>query len=178
MKKTLLLFSILIIFMGCSPKAVSPDGNISMQIGEDGSITVLYKGQTAVELASVGMTTATRGEGLVFQKIKKTGNIVESYEMVGGKKLLCSNEANEYVYQFKDSLQKEIKLVFRLYNDGVAFRYEIPALEEALIKDELTTIRIPEGRKRWMQTYDQGYEGFYPESTTGKITTGRNRSQQ
>ena len=58
------------MFMGCSPKAVSPDGNISMQIGEDGGITVLYKGQTDVELASVGMTTATRGEGLVFQKIK------------------------------------------------------------------------------------------------------------
>ena len=62
--------------MGCAPKAVSPDGNISMQMGEDGGITVLYKGQTAVELPSVGMTTATRGEGLVFQNMKKTGKIV------------------------------------------------------------------------------------------------------
>ena len=174
MKKTLLLFSILMLLMGCSPKAVSPDGNISMQIGEDGGITVLYKGQTAVELASVGMTTTTRGEGLVFQKIKKTGNIVESYEMVGGKKLLCSNEANEYALNYVDENGMPLKMVMRLYNDGIAFRYELSGLESDTLKDEQTTYRIPEGTNRWIQRWTEAYEDFFPLSTTGKARWSQN----
>ena len=174
MKKVLLFLCTLAMFMGCAPKAVSPDGNISMQMGEDGGITVLYKGQTAVEMPSVGMTTASRGEGLVFQNMKKTGKIVESYEMVGGKKLLCSNEANEYVLNYTDSNGMPLKMVFRIYNDGIVFRYELSGLESDTLKDEQTTYRIPEGTNRWIQRWTEAYEDFFPLSTTGKGRRSQN----
>lgn len=189
MKNKLLLALACLLLCACGniKNQTSPNGKIELTyvgdkaknhafkvnyIGENGAIE-------ALDIPVVGVLTSNEwGKNLTLEGVSKANYIKEEYTMLTGKRKACSNEANEYVYQFKDSLQKDIKLVFRLYNDGVAFRYEIPALEEALIKDELTTIRIPEGRKRWMQTYDQGYEGFYPESTTGKITTGRNRSQQ
>ncbi|MBO5016094.1 MAG: glycoside hydrolase family 97 N-terminal domain-containing protein, partial [Bacteroidaceae bacterium] len=95
-------------------------------------------------------------------------NRSETYTMQTGKRNNIHCEFNEYTYTFKDSLNHELRMVFRLYNDGVAFRYEIPQLDNALIQDELTTYRIPEGQKRWVQSYDPSYERFYPESVTGE----------
>ena len=62
MKRIIVIIGIaMVMCLGCSPKAVSPNGNLSMQMNEDGGITVLYKGTKAIELSSVGMTTTTRG---------------------------------------------------------------------------------------------------------------------
>lgn len=169
MKRIIVLIGIaMVLCMGCSPKAVSPDGNLSMQMNEDGGITVLYKGTKAIELSSVGMTTTTRGEGLVFRNMKKTGKIVEDYEMVGGKRKLCHNEGNEYVLNYVDSKGMPLKMVFRLYNDGIAFRYELSGLENEVLVDEMTTYHIPEGTDRWIQRWTEPYEDFFPSSDTGK----------
>lgn len=154
--------------LGCSREAVSPDGDLRMELGDDGSITVLYKGGKTIELSSVGVTTTTRGRDLVFKGMKKTGRIVEDYEMTGGKKLICHNEANEYVLDYLDSNGKPLKMVFRLYNDGVAFRYELSGLDNEVLTDEQTTYRIPEGTDRWIQRWTEPYEDFFPHSTTGK----------
>jgi alpha-D-xyloside xylohydrolase len=64
------------------------------------------------------------------------------------------------------SLSDGVTLVMRLYNDGVAFRYEGKAISA---KKELTTFRIPEGTKRWMEQWADSYEGFFPLSTTAKV---------
>lgn len=174
MKRIILLIGALALCLSCTVEPVSPNGNLSMQIEEDGGITVLYKGKSAVELSSVGMTTTTRGEGLVFKKIRERGHIVEEYEMIGGKKLLCSNEANEYVLNYVDKNGEPLDLVMRLYNDGIAFRYELSDLQGEKLVDEQTTYHIPEGTDRWIQRWTEAYEDFFPHSTTGK---GR-RSQQ
>ena len=44
MKRFTLLIGVLALCISCKVQPVSPDGNLSMQIGEDGGITVLYKG--------------------------------------------------------------------------------------------------------------------------------------
>ena len=168
MKRFIILMCMAAFCLGCSPKAASPDGNLNMQMGEDGSITVLYKGNKALEISSVGITTSTRGEGLVFQNIKKTGKVVEDYEMVGGKKLMCHNEGNEYVLNYVDKNGKPLKMVFRIYNDGIAFRYELSDLVNEKLTGEMTTYHIPEGTGRWIQRWTEPYEDFFPYSTTGQ----------
>ena len=82
--------------------------------------------------------------------------------MLTGKRLACSNEANEYV----TTLGEGIKMVLRLYNDGIAFRYDYP---EAWTGSDPTVFRIPEGTRRWMQQWTDSYEGFFPLSTTYKV---------
>lgn len=185
--KNKLLFALACLLLCACGKQTSPNGKIELAyVGDNAqnhAFKVNYMAENGavevLDIPAIGVLTSNEwGKNLTLEGVSKANYIKEEYTMLTGKRKVCSNEANEYVYSFKDSLQKDIKLVFRLYNDGVAFRYEIPALEESLIKDELTTIRIPEGRKRWIQAYDQGYEAFYPESTTGKMTTGRNRTQQ
>ena len=82
--------------------------------------------------------------------------------MLTGKRLACSNEANEYV----TTLGEGIKMVLRLYNDGIAFRYDYP---EAWTGSDPTVFRIPEGTRRWMEQWTDSYEGFFPLSTTYKV---------
>lgn len=173
MKRTVLFLSILTVLSGCSVHPESPNGKISMETdGVDACI--MYEGTKVLDISDLGMTTTATGKGLVFQGIKKSGKIVEEYGMTGGKELLCGNEANEYVLSYKDAEGKPFKAVFRLYNDGVAFRYELSGLQGETVVDETTTYNIPEGTNRWIQRWTEAYEDFFPLSTTGQ---GR-RSQQ
>ena len=88
--------------------------------------------------------------------------LTSNYQMLTGKRLVCNNEGNEYVA----TLGEGVKMVLRLYNDGIAFRYEYP---EAWTGSDPTIFRIPEGTRRWMQQWTDSYEGFFPLSTTYKV---------
>ncbi len=154
----------------------SPDGSIVLQQQENANgelgLTVNYikEGvQTEVmQIPVIGMLTQNqRGTNLSLQDISQLPQVVENYTMITGKQKECSNVGNEYLFQFADSLGGKLAMRFRLFDDGIAFRYELPALENDKIKEELTTYRIAEGTKRWMQRFKDDYENFFPLSETG-----------
>ena len=58
----------------------------------------------------------------------------------------------------------------RLYNDGIAFRYEYSNLQNQKHPEEKTVYMIPEGTKRWFMQWAESYEGFFPQNTTYKET--------
>jgi hypothetical protein len=93
------------------------------------------------------------------------GMIKDDYQMLSGKRLHCTNQAREYEAKLSDNL----RLVLRLYNDGIAFRYEWSGLQDQVLPKEQTTYLIPEGTKRWMQQWTEAYEGFFPLTTTCKV---------
>ena len=155
----------------------SPDGELRLVCeagdGQSPSFKVykVIKGDT-LEVMHLPMTGVWMengiGRNLHLNGVACGFNRSETYTMQTGKRNNIHCEFNDYTYTFKDSLNHELRMVFRLYNDGVAFRYEIPQLDNALLQDELTTYRIPEGQKRWVQSYDPSYERVYPESVTGE----------
>ena len=154
------------VCLGCSIQPKSPNGKISMQTDGE-QICIMYDGQPVLDIASVGIRTSATGEGMTFHGISKTGRISEEYQMLAGKTLSCSNEANEYVLKYTDKNGKPVRLVFRLYNDGIAFRYELSDLDGETLVDENTVYHIPEGTGRWIQRWTEPYEEFFPYSTTG-----------
>lgn len=161
------------ILQGCYAQPLSsPNGKIAVRHNknEDQSLsfTIAYADKKVLTIPLVGMLTEKgRGAELKFEKVIGPRAIRESYVMQSGKRRECSNEANEYIYLFSDKQDREFRINFRLYNDGIAFRYEMKGLEQDVIATELTTYRIAEGTKRWMQKYDVSYEDFYPEATSG-----------
>jgi hypothetical protein len=178
MKKDIVLLLLGFFLFSCtgSHVPVSPNGKIKVLYtsldNESPALKVMYVDGTVetevLEIPELGVVTENgHGKGLKLNNISAPTSVKGSYTMLTGKKKLCSYDANEYVYTFSDSLNQELKFVLRLYNDGLAFRYEIPQLEETLIKNEQTVYRIPEGKNRWIQTYDMGYEKFYPLTTSG-----------
>ena len=133
-------------------QVASPNGRISAQA--DGTTLVInYEGKQALQLEELPFTNTA----FSFVRLVK-----DDYRMLTGKRLVCSNEGNEYVA----SLGEGIKMVLRLYNDGIAFRYDYP---EAWTGSDPTVFRIPEGTRRWMEQWTDSYEGYFPLSTTYKV---------
>ena len=98
----------------------------------------------------------------------KCGRVKDDYRMISGKQRHPHNEANAYVFEYADGNGRPVRLVFRLYNDGVAFRYELSGLKDERLKEERTVFFLPEGTRRWIQEWNVAYEDFYRFSTSGR----------
>lgn len=132
--------------------------------------------KSVLSRAALGMETDRQ----LFRNLKllsasETLPITEDYRMVTGKKNHCTNEGLERTYRFVNEQQQVLNVTFRVYNDGVAFRYALDAAgpDTEFITNELTTYPIAGGTKRWMQQYVNDYEGFFPLSTNGENVEGR-----
>ena len=130
----------------------SPNGKLSAQ-AEGKTLVISYEGKKALQMEELPFANSD------FSFVR---NVKEDYRMLTGKRLVCSNEGNEYVA----TLGEGVKMVLRLYNDGIAFHYDYP---EAWTGSDPTVFRIPEGTRRWMQQWTDSYEGFFPLSTTYKV---------
>ena len=169
MKKLVLAIFLLVCTAAAMAKpvrAVSPNGKLSLQQQGNGYV-ISCNGQQVLNISQVGITTSTVGEGLTFQRMVKRGKVKVDYQMKEGKRLHPTNVANEYVCEYADQNGVPVLLVFRLYNDGVAFRYELSDLKGEQLKGEQTVYTIPEGTRRWMQKWSDGYEEFFPLTTSG-----------
>ncbi len=137
------------------------------------SIYYKVKGKFTVLMSGCELGIATTSGQFKNMKLVKAGaasKINTQYAMVTGKRSNCINTANERIFNFANAGGKQVNIVFRIYNDGVAFRYQFPKWsgESVHVTDEYTSYKIPSKTPRWVQTYDPGYEDFYPYSTNGK----------
>ena len=135
-------------------RTASPNGKLVLTSEDDG-LTLSCEGHLALRLPAVGLNGKTMGKPTFVKHVKA------DYTMLSGKRSHCTNDANEYALTLGTD---GTKLMVRLYNDGMAFRYEgtVPpsTAEEAL------AYRIPEGTRRWIQRWTESYEGFFPLTTT------------
>ncbi len=149
-----------IIFCGAvlainAQKITSPNGKLSAKT-IDQKFVINYNNQKVLELADVP-----------FSNLTFTKKVKADYRMLEGKRLHCTNVAREY----QAPIGHDAKIVMRLYNDGIAFRYEYTNLQNIKVPEEQTNYIIPEGMKRWMLQWSDGYEGFFPMSTTAEVKT-------
>ncbi|MBR0165637.1 MAG: glycoside hydrolase family 97 catalytic domain-containing protein [Prevotella sp.] len=133
----------------------SPNGLLSVNT-TDGKLEICYEKQCVLELADIP-----------FGELSFVREVKDDYQMLEGKRLHCTNEANEY----QAPIGEDARMVMRLYNDGIAFRYEYTGLKNSKVPAEHTSYIIPEGTKRWMQQWSDGYEGFFPMTTTANVKT-------
>ena len=132
-------------------RLTSPNGKLTVE-AKDGQWVIGYQGQQVLTMKAA--EAATPLKGLKAKKVKA------DYTMIEGKRSHCTNEANEY---------RVGQMTLRLYNDGLAYRYEQPVKEQAAYV-------IPEGTKRWMMQWTDGAENFYPLMTTYKEKAQRSFS--
>ena len=137
----------------------SPNGKISITPYNKG-LCVNYGQQKVLLIPTLGYEGYSSKVELSFK-----GDVTDDYRMLSGKRLHCTNQAREY----EAKLSENLRLVLRLYNDGVAFRYVFSGLRNQVLPKEQTTFLIPEGTKRWMQQWTEAYESFFPLTTTYKV---------
>ena len=108
-------------------------------------------------------------DNLTYIRESKIVSVHDKYEMVHGKKRNCENIGNEKTFQFMNSEGKPLDIIFRVYNNGVAFRYSFPGQSDSTFQlvDEFTAYSIPDGIRRWMQPYQISYEDYFPLNING-----------
>ena len=122
-----------------------------------------------------GLVTDTQdfSIGLTFLKSGKTKVIHDKYTAVHGKRLACSNIANEMSFSFKNNNGIKIDIIVRAYNDGIAFRYQFPEKKgQHVVKEELTAYNIPVDDKRWLEKWNPANEGLYSSMDANNIQQG------
>ena len=129
----------------------SPNGKLTVEPRQQ-TLVVRYQQQQVLEVET--------GVDVTMLSQSKAKHITADYQMLAGKKSRCTNEANEY---------RCGALALRIYNDGIALRYEYQGLKDTTIPEEHTAYIIPEGMPRWMQQWAESYEGFFPYATTAKV---------
>ena len=139
-------------------RLTSPNHKISV-LYDNKAFSLCYKKNKAIELSFNNFDGLFETAQFVFLR-----KLNENYRMKTGKRAVCMNEANEYKAQISDN----VAVILRIYNDGIAFRYEYNHLNNAMAPFEQTAFKIMEGTKRWMQQWTDSYEGFFPISDTYK----------
>lgn len=142
-RKSIILLGLMLPLFAVA-KVTSPNGKLTA-VTNGTTLTISYKKQQVLQVADMLNTGTT----LTFvRKVK------DDYQILAGKCSHCVNQANEY---------RCGNMVLRMYNDGIAFRYESAVATQP-------AYRIPEGTRRWMQQWCDSYEGFFPLETTYKVT--------
>lgn len=132
---------------------MSPNGKLSATVSGD-KMVISFEKHKVLEL-----------DDIQFDKLNFVRKVKDDYMMLEGKRLHCTNEANEY----KATIDQNSYMTIRLYNDGVAFRYEYTDLKEQKQPEENTVYLIPEGTRRWFMQWTESYEGYFPMNTTYKV---------
>lgn len=174
MKKSIyrLLTFLLVCFIGaCSPKSdftvTSPDGQITANLKfdkEQGTIhyMVQSRNQEIVSSSPIGISTSL---GVFTSGMKLEGHseqtIDETYQLPQGKASTYRNYANEQKITLSKDRQ-DLNLFFRVYNDGIAYSYEIPGDGEIEFSGEISSINLSgENFTYYGQNHPNryGYEG-------------------
>lgn len=107
---------------------------------------------------------------LKFLKAGKPLLVHEKYTAPIGKRSNCSNTGNEVIVSFENPSKAKLNLIIRVYNDGIAFRYEFPEKGGSFtVKDELTAYTIPNETTRWLEKWNTANEGLYTAMNNEKV---------
>jgi alpha-glucosidase len=171
-----------------SVNVISPDGRFVIEFRlksapDDGNTpfySVFRDGNAVIAESELGVEFLEGGllkKGLRITNVS-SGSHDETYAVPFGKFSTARNHYNETVVSLKESAARGLRfdLVFRAYDDGVAFRYyfpEQPGMAEINITSEQTCFSLPVNSTAWapfMRGFTTSQEVNYPPVTLGEIS--------
>lgn len=180
MRKIILLMSILAMHWAAAQQQTSPDGNVvlSFSLKADGTPTykMTYKGKPVINESTLGFTLK-KDEPLTnhFKVVSDSkSTFKETWEPVWGEEKEILNHYNELLVQLKqDKTNRLMNIRFRVYNEGVGFRYEFPTQKELtyfVIAEENTQFAMTGDHTAWWIPGDYDTQEYdYNESKLSEI---------
>ncbi|MFC0588636.1 glycoside hydrolase family 97 protein [Novosphingobium aquiterrae] len=143
-----------------SASASSPDGSIAVTLTTDGDgrpfYTVTRKGKLVLAPSRLGFlfTDAVKIDRNLAIAGQQTRDFDATWEQPWGEWRTIRNHYRELKVQLKETsaLARVFAVTFRIYDDGVGFRYEFPDqpnLHHAKIADELTEFAFAADGTAW-----------------------------
>ncbi|HSG27860.1 MAG TPA: glycoside hydrolase family 97 N-terminal domain-containing protein, partial [Candidatus Krumholzibacterium sp.] len=157
----------------------SPDGRLGVNFvtieGEPG-YEIFYDGVLVIRPSKLGFVlkggSAPLFDPCTVGKVRRK-KIDERWRPVWGQKSEIRDHCNEMVVEIR--LPLRMKLYFRAYDDGAAFRYEIPkqkGFEEFEVTGELTEYRFAGDHTAWWIPGDwDSYERLYAATPISQMRT-------
>ena len=134
---------------------VSKDGN-KMNILESSPLGLLYDEEDF-------------SSGVKIKSISSVTEVVDSYRLYAGKTSDVNTKGNAFTVTLENENKKNLLVHFRVYDDGLAFQYEIPGEGTARIYSEETAFSVVKDvkGKAWIHPYDKAaayspaYESYF-----------------
>jgi len=179
-KIQLFLMFVLMCFMAVAQQIISPDGQLSLTFGLKAGVpyySLNYKNKAVVKPSSLGLELFNDELGLMngFSLAKsETATFDETWKPVWGEYKQIRNNYNELAVTLnQDKASRHIIIRFRLFNDGLGFRYEFPEqpnLSYLVIKEERTQFAMAGDHKAfWIPGDYDTQEYDYTESKLSEI---------
>jgi alpha-glucosidase len=147
MKKSLLLVALLLalcpVLMAKNFTVTSPDGIIQITIDVNENITWFaeYNNTKVVEKVTIDLVLSNEVSDIIprVRKINSRSIDEEILVSVPYKDAVIRDHCNELTLTF----QNNEELIFRIYNDGVAYRFRKLGKEAFKVKDEIMQLTFP-----------------------------------
>lgn len=154
----------------------SPNGkikvNVTIKESDGGAFYSVQNNSTQiVENSALGLTASTVDftSGLNYIT-DNTVLIDETYQLPTGKTKNYVNKCNELNIQLAKN-SKDFHIVFRVYDDGFAYKYLVAGTGTLQITKELSEINIPTYETCWGQKYSHDYSVLYPARTWAEVAS-------
>ena len=196
MKKTSITISCMMAALcaAASNTVVSPDSRLAVTFTIDATgapaYEISYDNKTILESSPLGLVTdiADYTKGLSLDKLVESP-IEQSYTMTRTKSSSNNYKANEGRFMLIGEGGRRIDIVFRVSDNDVAFRYELPETDKhrtCVVKSEATGFNMPSyattflspqatpliGWKRSKPSYEEEYNADEALSTPSKYGVG------
>lgn len=158
---------------------VSPKQKIELKfclVAKAPMYSVRFEGQPVLELSRLGLyikgQPALAG-GFTVAKISRS-ETRGSWEQVWGEEHVIRDDHNEMRVALQSG-DRKLDMVFRVFDDGVGFRYEVPkqkGLKKFEIKREVTEFKFSENGQAWWipAFHDKTYELLYKKNPISELT--------
>jgi len=180
MRKIILLMSVFAAHFVMAQQQTSPDGNVmlSFSLKNDGtpSYKVSYKNKPVINESTLGFTLK-KADPLTnnFKVVDtKKSTFKETWKPVWGEESEILNHYNELLVSLEqNNTNRKMNIRFRVYNEGVGFRYEFPSQKELtyfVVEEELSQFAMTGDHTAWWIPGDYDTQEYdYTESKLSEI---------
>ncbi len=209
LKKLILFVALLFVYTNSySQKILSPNGKLEMNFSLDNkgrpTYNLLYKGKEIIKPSHLGLELKKEDPDAAldfeFKKRKdvstldeksnlisgftlketKTSDFDETWKPVWGEESEIRNHYNQLeVTLYQKSNDRTMKIVFRLFDDGLGFRYEFPRqknLNYFTIKEERSQFAMNGDHMAWWLPGDYDTQEY--ETVTSKLSEIRGKMKE
>jgi len=154
---------------------LSPNKQLQFNL-EESNLKLYYqvwlKDQLVMDSSFLGLETRSLDFANGLKIINRTSSTNNStWKTVWGQRSEIPNEYNEFFFECENSKKDKLNIRFRLFNDGLAFRYEIPGTDSLIITDELTEFNFSKDLSAWWTPQDfDSYEHLYTNTLISELT--------
>lgn len=150
----------------------SPDRSITLQVSLSTAGEIRYSVQRSRVAVIQPSALGVKMDGHDFTSDMKLINasrpvrVTDHYQTKNAKKSSIVYQANQLVISFSNAENRKMDIVFRVSNDGVAFRYSFPWIKKMeTILEEISSFAFGPNTRAWLQPMSEaetGYEHCHP----------------